>query len=167
MSSRRVPARVVVDGCSIDPLVDYEDALPVLVSAVNAGSVEVLYEHIARDEIADTDDPERRQRLLDALDAVARPVPSGAFVLDYSKLDHARLSDDEAGFEALQIKNRKYTKDALIAITAKVEGAALVTEERRRIRHRARAEGVDVWYMLELITAIDPASRDGWPRVSA
>ncbi len=70
-------------------------------------------------------------------------------VLGTSRLGLARYGETER-VEAIRSPSGRHTNDALIATTAQGEGAVLVTEERR-LRNRARREGIEVWSAAELI----------------
>jgi len=75
-------------------------------------------------------------------------VPTGAFVLDLSRLGEARLSKDAETFETLG--GLRHAKDALIATTAQFESALFITSDRRAAG-RARDVGIDVCGMGELL----------------
>lgn len=72
-------------------------------------------------------------------------------MIDTSQIDEAGLSDDPATVEALRSGNLKHTQDALIAVTALYEECALVTNEVRRLRNRAREQGIEVLTTAELL----------------
>jgi hypothetical protein len=80
-------------------------------------------------------------------------------ILDGSKLDGTRLSDDAgaATIEALRSNNavkRQHRNDALVAIAAQFEGCALLTEEKRRLRDKAVGQGIEVLNCQELFAEI-------------
>lgn len=138
--------RVVFDSNAIDAIVDTPGAYEVLRGAIDRAELEVLYTHITIDELSAISDLDRRRLLLTCLTGLGQQVPTGAFVLDYSRLDHARLGD-EAGAEALEnlrSGSLKHTKDGIIASTARSEECALVTNEKRRFPNRSREEGIEV-----------------------
>lgn len=149
-----VPRRVVLDANAVDPLVDQPGAFEILEQAITEQRVEVLYTHVTLDELAGVPDLERRRRLILAVVALGRLVPTGAFVLDFSRLNFARLVDDVDAFEAFRSGNLKHTADALIAATAVFEDAAVVTADQR-LTSRAQARGLQVLTMLELLARLD------------
>jgi hypothetical protein len=142
--------RVVVDSNAIDPLIEIPGASEVMLSAVDEGQLEVLYTHVTIDEIAATPDLERRSRLLLALVGLGRLIPTGAFILGFSRLGWARLGGDDEALEEFRSGNIDHTRDALIAVTAQYEGCELVTNERR-LTNRATARGVAVITTEELL----------------
>ncbi len=62
-----------------------------------------------------------------------RPVGTGVLLLDRGILDVDRFGtpESDALFEALQTGNPKHVEDGMIASTALMEGATLVTNDRR------------------------------------
>lgn len=135
--------RVVVDSNAIDPLVDRPGAYEVMRSSVDRGQLEVLFTHITIEELAATPDEERRSRLLLQLVGLGHLIPTGAFVLGFSRLGFARFGSDDEAFEAFRSGNVGHTRDALIAATAQYEQCALLTGEKR-LTNRARERGVEV-----------------------
>lgn len=135
--------RVVVDANAIDLFIDLQGAEEFVRSSVDHGQLEVLYTHITIDELAATPDQERRSRLLLLLVGLGHLVPTGAFVLGFSRLGYGRLTSDGEALEAFRSGNVVHTRDALIAATAQYEQCALVTNDRR-LTNRARERGVEV-----------------------
>ena len=117
--------------------------------------LDLLWTHVTVDELAAIKDVERRALLLNVAIALCRWVPTGAFVVDVSRLGMARLYDDTEAFAAHRLGNVKHTADALIAVTAEVEGAAVVTYDGP-MRSRAEARGLTVYNWSELLAAVDP-----------
>ncbi len=154
--------RVVIDNCSLHKFVQVPGAYQAARRAIDSGDLEILYTHVTLDEASATPDPELRDSLVHALTTLGRLVPTGAFILDLSKLGQARITD-EAGtqsVEALRSKAdrrsnvAKHSRDALVAITARVEGCALLTDEKRRLPRRARDEGIEVLDCRQLFAEI-------------
>jgi rRNA-processing protein FCF1 len=135
--------RVVVDANAIDPLVDLPGAYEVVRSSVDQRQLKVLFTHVTIDELTATPDEERRSRLLSLLVDLGHLIPTGAFVLGFSRLNFARLSSDEEAVEAFRSGRIDHTRDALVAATAQFEQCALVTRDKR-LTNRARNRGVDV-----------------------
>lgn len=93
--------------------------------------------HIQIDEINNTKDSERRARLF-LMFAEVRPeiVPTESFVLDVSRLDYGKLSDDvlfdklKQELDALNKSKSNNVQDVLIAEVAIVNGFTLLTSDR-------------------------------------
>lgn len=126
--------RVMLDSNVVDKLLADEDLLASILAAVAAGRLGIVVTHVQRDELAAVSAGERRMRLLEVLERVApASVATAGFVLDLSRLDHARLFDDDAasrhrGFVG---RSRRRAKDALILATAEAEGLPVVTCESK------------------------------------
>jgi len=135
--------RGLLDSNAVDLLVYPPERYEAMRDAVDDGRLVLLWTHITIDELAAIPDLERRGRLLLTAISLARLVPTGAMVLDYSRWDWARLADDEEAVEAFRQGNLRHTRDALLAATAVYERCALVTADRT-LTFRARARGVEV-----------------------
>jgi len=146
-----VPARVVLDSNAVDPLVDDPESYEVLASAVSQGRVELLYTHISIDELAEVPDLERRRHLLLTLISLGRLVPTGAFVVGYSRLNPARLAEDLEAFEAFRSGDLQHT--ALIASTGVAEDADIVTADKR-LAGRVRSCGLKSLTMPDLVALL-------------
>ncbi|MGW1801658.1 PIN domain-containing protein [Streptomyces sp. NPDC001984] len=145
--------RFVLDSNAIDPIADIPGAYEVTRKAIDDSKLELLITHVNIDEIAAVPDLERRSFLLLILCDLGKLVPTGAAVFDYSRLNFCRFHDDEEATEALRSGNIDHTRDALIAVTAEVEGCALVTNERR-LTNRARDRGIEVLTTRELLAEL-------------
>lgn len=148
-----VPARVVLDSNAVDPLVDDPESYEVLASAVSQGRVELLCTHISIDELAEVPDLERRRHLLLTLVSLGRLVPTGAFVVGYSRLNPARLAEDLEAFEAFRSGDLQHTADALIASTGVAEDADIVTADKR-LAGRVRSRSLKSLAMPELVALL-------------
>jgi rRNA-processing protein FCF1 len=135
--------RAVLDSNAVDPFISAAGAYEAAEKAINEGQLDLLITHITIDELAEIPDIARRSHLLVIAMALGRLVPTGAFVLDVSRLNFARLNDDVEAVEALRSGNVDHSRDALIAATAQFEDCALVTNDKR-LAGRARARGVPV-----------------------
>ena len=146
--------RAVLDSCGVDPLVDLPGAFDLVKRAIEAGELELLSTRVFVEElkIDEATDPKRAK--LQALVDLARMVPVGAFLLDVSPLDLARLRSSPAGVQVLQDGNPdKHTNDALIGMTGLAEHCAVVTSDRR-LRRRAIELGIEVLHAEELLTEL-------------
>lgn len=148
--------RVVFDSNAIDPIADTVGAFESLEAAVHSGELEILYTHVTVDELVATPDHDRRSLLMLLMASLGRVVPTGAMVMDYSRLDFCRLgADDDGGeFEELRSGSVGHNRDALIAATARFEGCALVTNERR-LANKCRGRGMEVLTTGELLAEFD------------
>src|SRR5689334_9825593 len=119
--------RVMFDSNAIDPIAATEGAFDAIRAASSAGRLQVFYTHVTIDELVAIPDLGRRQHLTLLMVALGQLVPTGATVLDFSRLDFCRLGadEDQAMLEALRSQNVRHSRDALIGITARTEGCAL------------------------------------------
>jgi predicted nucleic acid-binding protein len=124
--------KYVVDTCVFNWLADgvlTRDQLP------SDGGFAIT--HIQVDEINETKHQERRARLL-LVQASLRCelLPTQSFVLDVSRLDHAKLGDGQlfgsirAELDTLNRNKKSNTRDALIAEAAIANGYTLLTADR-------------------------------------
>jgi predicted nucleic acid-binding protein len=136
---------VVLDSNALDVLSNDPHLYRAAREAVKAGRLALLWTHVTIDELADIADCEKRGRLLLLGASLAWVVPTGSFVIGYSRLDAARLADEEdsMGFEEFRRGNLKQTADALIGATAVFEHAMLATRDDK-LAKRAQERGVVV-----------------------
>lgn len=129
--------RYLLDTNVIDRFADDPAGASRVVDAVDGGLIEVLVTHVQVDELAAISDQERRStRFLALLRVRPRLIETSLFVLDLSRLDHARLSDDtevEAFDRHLGQGNARvgHMADAALAGTAAAVGAVFVTENTK------------------------------------
>jgi hypothetical protein len=153
--------RVVIDNCALHPFAVVPGAYEAARRAIDSGDLEILYTHVTLDEASATPDLQLRAMLVYALTTLGRPVPTGAFMTGISELGQARLTGEArtATVEVLRSKAAKHSnvarnsRDALVGITAQVEGCALLTEEKR-LRRRATDEGIEVLNCQQLFAEI-------------
>jgi len=142
--------RAVLDTNAIDAFADAR-AFEFLVAESKAGRIDLMYTQVAIEELLAIADESRRTFLTLHLVAYARLVPTGVFVLGYSRLGFGRLSDGSEPFEAWRAFNMPNTRDALVVSTAHFERCPVVTVDRR-FRGRANRNGVEAitpWEALE------------------
>lgn len=97
---------------------------------------EFFITHVQIDEINNTADTNRRARL-SLMQSQIRPelIPTETLVLDYSRLDNAKLGDGEkykrilASLEKLSNRKPNNIRDALIAETALANDYCLITAD--------------------------------------
>ncbi|WP_051871566.1 PIN domain-containing protein [Streptomyces sclerotialus] len=145
--------RYVFDSNAVDPIADLPGAYEVVRAAVDEKHIEILFPHITLDELSQVKELERRQLLLVVLVSLARLVFSGGFVLDQSRLDQARLSEDTVTFDVLKSGKDRNTRDALIGVTAEFEQCTLVTRDDELSRN-AHANGGDVVAPLDFLAQL-------------
>jgi hypothetical protein len=102
--------RYLLDSNIFDKLADDEATLEIAKRLVESGRVDFLSTHVQADEIERTPDSDRVRRLLSV---PAAGVPTYGFVVGYSRVGMARLTDPEP-FESLRGDNLDHTGDALI-----------------------------------------------------
>ena len=134
-----VPERYLIDSMIHDRIADDPLALRLVKDLVEAAAIVLLTTHVQEDEITRIPNAARVKQLLQV---PVKRVPTLGLVLDYSRIDAARLSEAEP-FESLRRGNLNHTEDALIAATAQYESATLVTEDQTLTR-RAKAQGISV-----------------------
>ncbi len=131
MLDTNIFSRLLDDPSSISELVDLE--------------VPLYITHVQADELSDTKDASTRKLLLDKLNIVVSEddLPTYGFILDVSRLDNAYLTDgallnqfianldSKTKGKTLKSKPSNNPKDALIAITAHVNGLTLLTDDKR------------------------------------
>lgn len=130
-------SRFLLDSNIHDKLIGEPDLLPVLARHVAEGRMELLSTHVQADEIAETPDPRRASALMEV---PVKQVETSGIVFGVSRFGQARFAESEP-LEKLRRGNLAHTKDALIANTARLEGATLVTEDRT-LASRAREQGI-------------------------
>jgi predicted nucleic acid-binding protein len=132
------------DSNAIDPIAETAGAFEAIRAATETGRLEVLYTHVTIDELVAIPDLDRRQQLTLLMVALGQLVPTGATVLDFSRLDFCRLGadDEQEMLEELRSQSVRHSRDALIGITARTEGCALVTNDER-LAKRAADIGVE------------------------
>lgn len=149
--------RAVFDANAVDPLVDEPGAMDLVLQAVASHSLEVFFSHVTLGELADAPDAGRRRALLLALVSVGQIIPTGAAVYGTSRFGHARFGDESAGLDHLRSGAERHTVDALVAATASLENATLITSDGRLTR-RAREAGIEVRSMPQLLDWISPTT---------
>ena len=142
--------RVLLDSNAMDLLADLPGAIDTVRAAIRSRTIELLHTHVTRDELAKIPDPDRRARLLEVVAELSNATPTGAFILGHSRLGQARLNNDKHTVHVLRSHSVKHSPDALIAITAKVDRCALITNDRR-LTNRARECGIEVLTPSELL----------------
>jgi hypothetical protein len=126
-----VMERYVIDTNIHDLIADTPGANALVQRLVAAGRIELIVTHLQQDELSNAS-PARRQKLREI---PTTQVPTADFILGVSRLDHARLGDGQV-LEAVR-GTPTHTIDGEIAATAALEGAWLVTEDRRLARRAA------------------------------
>jgi len=68
------------------------------------------------------------------------------------------LGVDQVAFEGLRSNRAKYTNDALIAVTAQMDGCTLVTNDER-LKKRAADSEIRVLTVVELVAEVSSEVR--------
>lgn len=134
----------LLDTNAYDPILADAGLCQAVIGACHAGAIELLMTHVQRDELAEMPDSDKRDR---ALTLPFVMVVTYGMVLGVSRLGLARLGEPEE-FEEIRNFSPRHSKDALLAITAKREGAVFVTNERR-LSNFARRAAIEVWSSSE------------------
>lgn len=137
---------LVMDCCAVDALLE-DDRFARYRSAIESGDLRLLWTHVTTDELAATTDPEHRATLLAVGAALCVWVPAGCFVLGFSRLGLAQMSEDAEALEAFRGGNIRHTRDAIICTTAELLGCGVLTAEKMKgnsLPKRALARGLQV-----------------------
>jgi len=130
--------RFLLDSNVYDRLVETPERQRMAIEAHDLGRIELLITHVQVDELMQ--DAGKRGRTL-AIPATI--TETYGFVLDVSRLGLARFGEPEE-LDRIDSAGRKHRKDALLAVTARHEGAVLVTDDRR-LQNFASRDGIEVW----------------------
>jgi predicted nucleic acid-binding protein len=134
--------RVVLDSNAVDPIIDRPGAIGLVREAVESGSLVMYVTHVQQTEVAKTPDLQRRRLLEEVLD-LAKQQPVGVLVLDAGRFGD-RFGVDDGSYERITRDNPdKHAHDAMIALTARMDGCVLVTADRK-LRITASAENIAV-----------------------
>jgi predicted nucleic acid-binding protein len=144
--------RILLDSNAVNPLALQPDSYAAVEAAVSSGRLEVLYTHVTRDEVGKTPAPERRASLVRLLD-LGRQVDTAAFLFDVSHFDEARLGGDQESIDAVTTRGKGKFNDALMGVTAQVDGLTLVTNDGDLAKKAAR-EGIGVVGTDELLASL-------------
>ena len=135
----------LIDVHVLDYLDEHPAAGPDILTALNAGTLELVGTHILRDEVnaMKSRQPEKWGRLSAIIDALDfDEVTTAGSVPNVSRLDQADLvSDDDADlYRTVTVGNPKHAKDALLALTARRDNALLVTTDKGLIGRATRQD---------------------------
>lgn len=149
------PWRAILDTNAVDSFVDAQ-AFEYLVELRDRSAIDLMFTHIAIEELLEIADLDRRILLTLHLISYARLVPTGVFTLGYSRLNLARIGQGDEPFEAWRAEGMNNTRDALVVSTGRVERCPVVSNDKR-FRGRANRNGV------EAITPAEALTRMGFP----
>jgi ABC-type uncharacterized transport system involved in gliding motility auxiliary subunit len=132
-----------------------DDALLAAVERVQAaGLLRFETTHVQEDELGGI--PPGAAKAI-RIDRIRRQVvPTGAFVLGFSKLGMAALGDGKVleHVRGAAAERSKHTQDGLIAETARARGRILVTDDGR-LRKRAQEMQIEVWSGADLQARVE------------
>jgi hypothetical protein len=117
-----------------DKIADEPGAAALIRRLSRQGVVKVLVTHVQEDQIAAIPDPARRKQLKSAVPR--RVVPAHGAIHDVSKYGMARYASEPVARDLTAIEKRNKARDALIGVTAKWDGATLVTGRSSERTHR-------------------------------
>lgn len=144
--------RFFIDSNIFDKIADEPGAASLVKTLVEHGAIELLVTHVQIDEVTNTSDAGKRKRLLSLVPWV-RVVPTHGAIWGVSKWGMARWTSEPVERDIAGIQPRNDAKDALIGVTAKWDGATLVTEDGDFARD-AFAQGVAVLNWREFIAIL-------------
>lgn len=130
----------LLDSNAYDPIADDPEARCLATAACQQGRVELLMTHVQWDELCKIAEAAKRT-LVATIPFVI--VATYGLIIGTSRVGLARLGEQDKT-EAIRNYKDKHSRDALLATTALMEGAVLVTNDRR-LTNFARRESVDVW----------------------
>jgi predicted nucleic acid-binding protein len=148
-----VPAVGVLDSNALDVLLEAPDLHDRVTDVLERELLRLMYTHVTRDEVAAVPDAARRTELLSLLTTIGELVPTGDFVVGYSRLGMARLSREDSAIDQLRSRRGDHVADALIAGTARFERGFLITYDRR-LTNRATAVGIAVGTWEQLLNRL-------------
>lgn len=155
--------RIGIDSMIVDQIMETPGLLESIQRAAGSRRLTFIATHILHDQLAATQDPERREKLLATLEALPKEnIPTRGFVLDISRLDEARLGDGiESGVSLGQVKTggRGGRQDALVATTAAGDADLLVTEDET-LAKKVRTVGAncEVWNFAKFVEFVKAES---------
>jgi predicted nucleic acid-binding protein len=146
---------LLLDSNVIDAAVADDAFRTAMIAAATAGTVQLLITHVQIDEILDTPvvkDVHRSALVRVLAEIPAERIPTYGFIIGLSRLDNARVTDDEgaAFIETLRAGNPSRTRDAVLIATARYEKATFVSNDRRA-RNTALRNGVAALSPAELV----------------
>ncbi len=155
--------RIAIDTNTINRIVDTPQAHDQIKAAMS-GSFLIIGNHVLKDELEETTDPDRRSKLRDTYkDLVKATVPTAGFVMDTSRLDQAGLGTGaESGISVANAmtRGRGRLHDALVATTASGQANVLVTDDSNlRKKVQASAARCEVWSFQDFMNFVRQAER--------
>jgi hypothetical protein len=126
--------RIAIDAHIVDKIVDTTGFLLKVQAAAKKDCLIIISNHIVRDQLVDTPDVERRERLLDVYDSLPKKeVPTWGGIWGLSQWGKARWGDGSGSgvaIEDVRTGGRGGSQDAVIATTASGDADVLVTEDK-------------------------------------
>ena len=142
--------KFVLDSNVYDLLVETSEMRAKVIHACETRDIELLMTHVQFDELMAMPDKEKRACIL-AMPFT--PVPTYGAVLGTSRIGLSRYGEPEV-IDTIRSVDKNHTNDALLAATAKFEGAVLVTNDDR-LTSRAPEIGVETWRPSRLLDLLD------------
>lgn len=157
--------RVAIDTQIVDRILDTAGVLEEINAAAKRCALVVISNHVVRDELEATPEPDRRERLLRVYDALQRKdVLTRGGIYGVSKYGMARYGDgSETGISLSEARTqgRGRSRDALIATTAAGEADVLVTEDQTLAKRvRTSKAKCKVWSFSEFLSFVRTDGRE-------
>jgi predicted nucleic acid-binding protein len=139
---------LLIDNNGLDPFVDIPEAYEAALAAIERGDLKVWYVHTTLSEAAAVCNADRRTRLLLVLTDLGNRISTYGFLFNESRLDQAGFTDeagtaDLEGLASGHLDHPQNRRDALLANTAKINGWAILTNDKR-LTKRAKERDVEV-----------------------
>jgi hypothetical protein len=138
--------RIALDTDAVNRIADFPGILEKIKLASDSSHLIIIGNHVVRDQLAATSDPERRAHLLPVYDALAkRDVPTEGALWGISKWGESTFGDGgRTGISLTEAKTggRGGHHDALIATTAAGHADVLVTNDGDLAKKIERSQAV-------------------------
>lgn len=117
--------------------------------------VKLFTTHIQIDELSNTPDADKRAQLfISLIELRARLLPTESFVIGYSRIELAKITDGDALIDRLERGSSRRTNDAIIGEVAIKHKLTLITNDER-FKSVVKANGGEAMTVKELISNLD------------
>lgn len=147
--------KALLDGNAVDPIAELPDAVEAVTAAIDRGDLQLLIPEMAFEEVGKASGS-RRELLLNAA-AVAEQVRDGAYSVGRGQIGVHRVAGDAEASYYQRVRGASemdnHAADALITLTAHIEGAVLVTFDKRLFKRAGNDQrpAMNAFAMLALI----------------
>lgn len=150
--------KLMIDSNVFDVLLGREDLLAAIVAFHQCGELALLVTHLQIGELQEIPEQNRakREALLQIMATIpATRVPDAALTIGTWRVGESAIAskEDSALLRQMTGGNVRHLEDALIALTAKKHGAALVSEDKRfrKLAVQAEIECYDIQALASLL----------------